>query len=126
MIMYDLEELKDVNIQDIDTQEDFIDFTRGLSKDYDSYLVVALNCRYNGASGYKIVYNKQDCFYRSYNCSQYVVNRTKKGKTLILKEFHHDKPMGHYTVIIGLTDSELEKLNNMSFENIINLAKSKI
>lgn len=102
--------------------ESFID---DLLKDYKHYLVVALHSRWNGASGYKISDSKIDCFYRNYECSQYVVGGSKGGKFLLLKESHHDVPTGHNTLIVGLTDKEYEKIKNMSTDYIIKQAELK-
>lgn len=99
-------------------------FVNDLIKDYSKYLVVSTNCTWNNASGYKFCEKKIDTLLRDYDCSQYVVNGSKHGKTLLIKEYSHDVPMGHYTTIIGLTDKEYEKIENWKFNDIMNYANA--
>ena len=101
-------------------------FVNELLKNYKHYLVVALHSRWNGASGYIVADNKIDCFYRDYDCSQYVLGGSKGGKYLYIKEYHHDVPMGHNTLIMGLTDRDYVKVDNMTIEDIIKFAENKI
>lgn len=99
--------------------EDFIEGLMNYQK-YNHYLVVLFNSRWNGASGYKVFNNYRECFYRDYEVSMYVVGGSKSGKYLQLREYHHDIPMGHNSIIIGLTESEYEKVENMSIDEVIN------
>ena len=87
-------------------------------KDYEHYLVFAFNCRWNGASGYNITDNKLDAFVRDYDVTQYLKRVTKGNKACLLREYHHDVPMGHDVVIVGLTDEEYQKLNTFDFEKV--------
>lgn len=107
-------------------EDEFYDFINNLLKKYNHYLIIAFNSKYNGSSGYKIVDNIVDVFYREYECSQYIKNISKGGKFLLLREYSHDVPMGHYTLVMGLTDIEYEKFNNMPIENIIEVGKNKV
>lgn len=94
-------------------------------KKYNHYLVVLFNSRWTSASGYKIFDNYKECFYRDYDVNMYVKGSSRSGKYLKLREYHHDVPMGHDSIIIGLTDREYEKLDNMNIYEIINFgAKS--
>lgn len=93
------------------------------SKKYSRFLVVAFNCTWNGASGYSFKDDYIDCFVRSYDSTMYVTGSSRSGKYLELRESHHDVPMGHTTIVIGLTDSEYEKLENKDVEYIINYGK---
>ena len=95
-------------------------------KKYNHYLVVLFNSRWNGASGYKIFNNYMDCFCRDYDNTMYVKGSSKMGKYLKLREYHHDNPMGHDSIIIGLTDREYEKLDNMNIEQIIDFATKSL
>ena len=88
-------------------------------KNYNHYLVVLFNSRWTGASGYKIFDDYMECFYRDYDNTMYVKGSSRSGKYLKLREYHHDKPMGHDSIIIGLTDKEYDKLYNMNIEEII-------
>lgn len=96
-------------------------------KQYNHFLVVAFNSRWDGASGYKIYDNYKECFTRDYECSQYVVNGSLKGKVLIIEEYSHDVPMGHLTAIIGLTNAEYEKLDrDYDTQEVIDFGKKYI
>ena len=95
-------------------------------KKYNNYLVVTYNCTWNHASGFKFVKDYKDCFYRNYDVSQYVTGSSKGGKTLELKEYHHDVPMGHKVVIVGLTDSEYYDLENKNFDDIDNYINKQL
>lgn len=99
------------------------DFLENCIKTYDNYLVFAFNCRWNSTSGYMFKQDIFDCVVRDYDCSQYVWAISKNNKAMLLKEFYHDKPYGHSTVIIGLTDKEYAKLENADFFEIKNFAK---
>ena len=89
-------------------------------KQYKHYLVVLFNARWTNASGYKFFDNYIECFYRDYDNTMYVKGSSRSGKYLKLKEYHHDKPMGHDSIIIGLTDTEYEKLQDKNIDDIIN------
>ena len=95
-------------------------------KKYNHYLVVLFNSRWTGASGYKIFNNYMDCFFRDYENSMYVKGSSRGGKYLKLREYHHDKPMGHDSIIIGLTDREYEKLYSMSIDKIIDFGAESL
>ena len=86
---------------------------------YNHYLVVLFNSTWNNASGYKFFDKYDECFYRDYDNSMYVIGSSRSGKYLELKEYHHDKPMGHNSIIIGLTDTEFEKLDKKGIQEII-------
>lgn len=86
---------------------------------YNHYLVVLFNSTWNNASGYKFFDKYDECFYRDYDNSMYVIGSSKSGKYLELREYHHDKPMGHNSIIIGLTDTEFEKLDGKGIQEII-------
>ena len=95
-------------------------------KKYNNYLVVAYNCTWNHASGFKFVKDYKDCFYRTYDVSQYVIGSSKGGKSLELKEYHHDVPMGHRVIIVGLTDSEYYDLEDKCFDDIDNYINKQL
>ena len=86
---------------------------------YNHYLVVLFNSRWTNASGYKIFDKYDECFYRDYDNSMYVIGSSRSGKYLELREYHHDKPMGHNSIIVGLTETEYEKLDKMGIQDII-------
>lgn len=116
--MYNDEIVKDSNSIDYDSYyfdeyewEDTISSL--MNNKYNHYLVVLYNCTWTGANGIKIFDDYYDCFKRSYDCSMYYVKSSAKGKVLELRESHHDVPTGHKSMIIGLTDTEYERLDNM-------------
>ncbi len=95
------------------------DVFNSLMKDYEHYLIVLFNATWTGASGAKITDKYVDCFYRGYDCTMYVKGSSKNGKYLYLRESHHDVPTGHSTLIVGLTESEYEKLEKMNIQEKI-------
>ena len=91
---------------------DEIDYVmESLIKKADHYLVMAYNCRWNGASGYKFADDIREALNRDYDTSIYPVTASRGGKVLVCREYSHDVPMGARTVIIALTDSQYEHLN---------------
>lgn len=102
----------------------FKDFINSLIKSADHYLVCAYNSNWLKQTGYKIADSIEDAFYRSYDCHQYYRGGSSGGKSIVITEYHHDVPMGHSTIIIGLTEKEYEKLSHWDcdFETIIKFA----
>lgn len=88
-------------------------------KKYNHYLVVLFNSTWNNASGYKFFDKYEECFYRDYDNTMKVIGSSRSGKYLELREYHHDKPMGHNSIVIGLTETEYEKLNRKGIQEII-------
>ena len=113
------------NFDNIDydyTDEDEIEDTIMQLMNYDKYnhyLVVLFNSTWNNASGYKFFDKYDECFYRDYDNTMKVIGSCRSGKYLELREYHHDKPMGHNSIIIGLTDTEFEKLDRKGIQEII-------
>ena len=91
-------------------------------KKYDNYLVCLYNSTWRGSTGCGIVNNICDAFIRSYDYSQTLMRVSKGNKACLLKEYHHDVPMGHDAVVVGLTEKEYEKLNNANFEDLVKFA----
>lgn len=104
----------------------FSDFINGLIKPFEHYLVCAYNSNWLKQTGYKIVDSLEDAFNRSYDVSQYYSGGSSGGKSIVITEYHHDVPMGHSTMIIGLTDKEFDKLDNSDFETVIKFADEKM
>jgi len=92
-------------------------------KNSDRYLVFARNCTWDGRSGYKFSNDIYDTVYRSYECFISPWERSKGKKTLVCKEYHHDVPMGHTSIIVALTDKEYEELSRSNFETIQRFAE---
>ncbi len=117
---YALDELIDnSNYQYYDNDETmFEEYVIRLIKHSKHYLVFLENSTWRGQSGYRIVDDIQEAFYRGYDCCQYVSGGSVGGKVLQLRESHHDCPTGHTSYIVALTDTEFEKLDNTDFEGI--------
>lgn len=96
------------------------------TKKYEHYLVLLDYATWCNSSGVKIFNDYKECFYRNYDSSMYYEDSSKKGKILTLREYHHDKPTGHNTYIIGLTETEYNKLENKSIEYLIDYARKYI
>lgn len=103
---------------DFDEYE-FQSFIEELIKNTEHYLVVAYSHNWRGQTGYKFVHSLKDCFIRDYDCSQYVIGGSKGQKVLSIREHHHDNPMGSEIVIVALTNTEYEKLDNCGIDEII-------
>lgn len=106
---------------------EFKDFINSLIKSADYYLVCAYNSNWLKQTGYKIVDSIEDAFYRSYDVSQYYRGGSSGGKSIVITEYHHDVPMGHSTIIIGLTNKEYDRLNHwdVDFETVLEFANRK-
>lgn len=92
-----------------------------LIKEAPHYLVFASNCRWDGASGYKIVDFMEEIVARDYEVSIYPIGVSKGGKTLMCREYSeysHDVPMGARTTIIALTEKEYGRLIDASWEQV--------
>lgn len=118
--MYVIDRLQLWNIAgDYIYDDDFIlQELEGIIKKAPYYLVMAHNCRWNGASGYMIVSDIKDAFRREYDCSIYPVSVSKGGKCLICRESSHDVPMGARTSIIALTKKEYRMLDDQGWESV--------
>lgn len=94
------------------------EFLKEIVKKANNYLVYLPHSTWRGSTGCGIVNSLEDAFYRGYECSQYVKGVTKGNKAVLLREAHHDVPMGHDAVIIALTDKEYSMLSNSNFETM--------
>lgn len=92
------------------------------------YLVYLKNSTWRSASGFCIVGDVERVLDRGYNHSMYLEDSIAEGKVLVCKEYHHDKPLGHPSYIVALTDEECSSLKVMSkmdvFEGISKLFNS--
>lgn len=129
---YNVKDLRKIDIQKVGSEYDyefsedeFLDFMEQFLKEYDHYLVVAYSSNWRGQTGYKFTDNIIDTVYRKYDVTQNIIGGTNSRKSLLIKEYHHDVPMGHETIIIGLTEKEYEKLDYSSVEDIIKFADTK-
>lgn len=104
--------------EDMNFLYDYEEELHYILKDYEHYLTFAFNCTWNNASGYKIYNDILGAFGRDYDYTQELISVSKGNKSCLLKEYHHDKPLGHNVVIVGLTEQEYNKLVNTSFEEI--------
>lgn len=129
---YNVKDLRKIDIQEVGNEYDyefnedeFLNFMEQFLKEYDHYLVVAYSSNWRGQTGYRFTDNIIDTVYRKYDVTQNIIGGTNSRKSLLIKEYHHDVPMGHETIIIGLTEKEYEKLDYSSFEDIIEFADTK-
>lgn len=129
---YNVKDLMKIDIQEVGnyegyefSEDEFLDFMEQFLKEYDHYLVVAYSSNWRGQTGYRFTDNIIDTVYRKYDVTQNIIGGTNSRKSLLIMEYHHDVPMGHETIIIGLTDKEYEKLDYSSFEDIIDFADTK-
>lgn len=97
----------------------FYEFIEDLLKTSEHYLCIDYGANWRGAIGYGIFDNKEKCFVRNYDCSQFVIGATIGGKALSIRESSHDCPMGAEILIIRLTDKEYNMLQNKEFNDII-------
>lgn len=125
----DINELLDdpFNYDDMDSDFDeyeYEDFISELIKKAEHYLVCAYACTWNRRTGYKIVDELKDAFYRDYDCHQCYNGGSQGGKSICITEYSHDVPMGYRTMIIGLTNKEYEKLSywDVDFNTVIKFA----
>lgn len=129
---YNVNDLREIDIQEVGNEYDyefnedeFLDFMEQFLKEYDHYLVVAYSSNWRGQTGYKFTDNIIDTVYRNYDVTQNIIGGTNSRKSLLIMEYHHDVPMGHETIIIGLTEKEYEKLDYSSVKDIIEFADTK-
>lgn len=78
------------------------------------YLVYLKNSTWRNASGFCIVEDIERVLDRGYNHAMYLEDSVADGKVLVCKEYHHDKPLGHPSYIVALTDEECSSLKSMS------------
>lgn len=90
---------------------------------YPHYVVIALCCKWNGASGYKFCNNVIDTVARNYDISLSV---EKEGNGAIKRlESSHDVPAGSTTYIVGLTEEEFELLEEKELDKLIEIAEAR-
>ena len=129
---YNVKDLMKIDIQEVRnyegyefSEDEFLDFMEQFLKEYDHYLVVAYNSNWRGQTGYRFTDNIIDTVYRNYDVTQNIIGGTNSKKSLLIMEYHHDAPMGHETIIVGLTEKEYEKLDYADFEKIIDFANKE-
>ena len=90
---------------------------------YPHYLVIALGCKWNGASGYKFCDDILKTCERSYEIS---LTFEEEGKDAVkCRESSHDVPMGGTTYIVGLTEEEFELLEEKELDKLIEIAEAR-
>lgn len=88
------------------------------------YLIFAKGCRWDGASGYRLVKNVDEAFSRNYEASISPVSVSAGGKTLVCRESSHDVPTGSETIVVALTEKEYDRLDYADFEEVARFAKN--
>ena len=81
-----------------------------LMKPADHYLVAAMHCRWNGASGYKMADSVLDALYRPYDATLVFKGCTAGRKIMCCTESSHDA-YGKLTYIIKKKKKEYERLH---------------
>jgi|GEM_PF-1836674 len=111
---------------DGEIDEDFRDeVLSSLLRPSYGYLVFTRGCRWDGASGYKLVKNVEEAFSRSYEASISPVSVSTGGKTLVCCESSHDVPTGSETIVVALTEKEYDRLDYYAdFEEVARFAKN--
>lgn len=117
-----------LSVKDLDVMscEDFS--MKPYIREANYYLVYLKNSTWQNSSGFCIVGDVERVLDRGYNHSMYLEDSVAEGKVLVCKEYHHDKPLGHPSYIVALTDEECSSLKVMSkmdvFEGISKLFNS--
>lgn len=103
-----------LSVKDLDIMscEDFS--MKPYIREANYYLVYLKNSTWRNASGFCIVGDVERVLDRGYNHSMYLEDSVADGKVLVCKEYHHDKPLGHPSYIVALTDEECSSLKVMS------------
>lgn len=103
-----------LSVKDLDIMscEDFS--MKPYIREANYYLVYLKNSTWRNASGFCIVGDVERVLDRGYNNSMYLEDSVAEGKVLVCKEYHHDKPLGHPSYIVALTDEERSSLKSMS------------
>lgn len=113
-------------VEDYDYDKDaLMQAFEGVIKSAPHYLVMAHNCKWNGASGYMIVDSLSDAFYRGYDVSLKPLKISRGGKCTVFQESSHDVPTGALTSVIALTEHEFRKFtgSHIHFEDVENFAR---
>ena len=128
---WNVEDVKNIDLQTVGDYEDFwdreefVDTLLFFLKEYNHYLIVGYNSDWRGRTGYSLVNDVIDTVLRNYDVTQNIIGVTNSRKSLLIMEYSHDVPMGHKTLIVGLTDNEYEKLENSSYEKVMDFADKK-
>ena len=84
--------------------------------EYPHYLVLALNCRWDGSDGYMLTNVLTDTVIRNYEIAISPDRKIRKGAAFL--EYSHDVPQGATTYIIGLTEREYSRLSKADFDTV--------
>lgn len=103
-----------LSVKDLDIMscEDFS--MKPYIREVNYYLVYLKNSTWRNASGFCIVGDIERVLDRGYDCAVYLKDSVADGKVLVCKEYHHDKPLGHPSYVVALTDEECSSLKAMS------------
>lgn len=93
-------------------EEELLDeFFDNVIKPFNHYLVCMHHYDWCNGNKYVIYDSLAEAFRRNYDVTQYYVGGSSGGKSICICEHSHDVPMGHTTIIIGLTDKEYERFS---------------
>ncbi len=141
---YDLEEYVVDNFANVDDTEcidySYYEFDELIFKEFlhqilntnafDKFLVISYSGTWNNATGYRFN-NYDEVLFSNNEHNIYHVAQNKgtgkyKNKVNLFKNYHHDRPMGHDWLVIGLTKKQYEKLVDRevgTFDDILEYAK---
>ena len=106
-------------------EEDAEDILLNFIKDSDHYLVFASGCRWNGASGYKLVSDRLGLITRGYDVTITPVAASERGKVLVCCESSHDVPTGSTTIMVALSTAEYNRLKDADFWTVTGFAEAQ-
>ena len=90
---------------------------------YPHYLVIAIHCKWNGASGWMFTNSRIKTVSRDYDISLII---EENGQDAIkCRESSHDVPMGSTTYIVGLSNDDFDKLEDAELDELIKYAESR-
>lgn len=122
------EEIEDFSNINYDTdycfdEELYYEGVEDLFKEYPHYLRITYKETWNNASGYTIDHNKEKLLYLGYEHSTYFQAQSKHRKSTYLRISSHDSPTGFNYLVIGLTETEYELLNDKCIDDIFKWAE---
>lgn len=120
------EEYKDCYFDFFDTVS-YREFVNNeLVKPHEQYLVFALGYGWRRRNAYRFKNSIEDALSVDYDNEFYIEGTTRGEKSILLKEYSHDNPMGCHWLVVGLTDREYDRLSNSEFAIIEKFAKEQM
>lgn len=92
----------------------------------NKYLVFAVGYGWRNRNGYKFADSVLDALSVDYDNEFYIVGASRGEKSILLKEYSHDNPMGCHWLIVSLTETEFDKLSWSEWDEIEKFAKAQL